>query len=355
MPPSDEDIIAAWTRHSGHTPQIARDLGMNLRVLYRRRRRIEERTGTILEAGGFSNRQQPLPIKVAYQPEIIINDFAGTIAVFGDCHYWPGIGATTAHRALIEVCRQTRPDIIIANGDIFDGARVSRHPRTGWEFQPTMVDELEEVKARLADLRMASPRSRLIRTIGNHDLRFDSYLSRSASEAEGLLGTRLSDHLPAWDETMMVRVNGHTVIKHRFRGGIHAAYTNTLHGGVNIITSHTHHLEVKPWGDYNGRRYGAQVGCIAEARGPQFTYAENNPSPQCSGFGFLTFTGAGLLLHPELAEVRDGVAWFRSKPVEAVMHKPASPARRDTPPRIKPARRKRPGRKIVLPPKAGRK
>lgn len=314
---TDDEVIAAWHRHHGYTTAIAADLNVTLRQLYNRRRTIERRTGKALDAGGYNrtNTEPGVPINVGYRPEITLDGFAGSVAVFGDCHYWPGMGATTAHRALLAVCREHRPDIIIANGDIFDGARVSRHPRTGWEFQPKMVDELEEVKARLADLRIASPRSRLLRTIGNHDMRFDSYLSRSASEAEGLLGTRLSDHLPAWEEAMMVRINGHTVIKHRFRGGIHAAYNNTLHGGVNIITSHTHHLEVKPWGDYNGRRYGAQVGCIADARGPQFTYAEGNPSPQCSGFGFLTFTSAGVLLHPELAEVRDGVAWFRSRPV----------------------------------------
>lgn len=319
---TDDDFIAAWHRHNGYTAAIAADLGLTVRGLYARRRDIEARTGKALLAGGYHSSQvkNAVPVSVGYRPEIVIEGFKGTIAVFGDCHYWPGMGATTAHRALIEVCRQHRPDIIIANGDIFDGARVSRHPRNGWEFQPKMVDELEEVKDRLAEVRAASPRSRLLRTLGNHDQRMDSYFSRSASEAEGLLGTRLSDHLPAWEEAMLIRINehtaGHTVIKHRFRGGTHAAYNNTLHGGVNMVTSHTHYLEVKPWGDYNGRRYGAQVGCIADARGPQFTYAEGNPSPQCSGFGFLTFTQAGVLLHPELAEVRDGVCWFRSKPVE---------------------------------------
>lgn len=364
---TDDDFIAAWYRHAGYTTEIAADLGITLRQLYNRRRAIERRTGKRLEAGGFNRVDVqpgggPMPPGFAYRPEIAIAGFTGTAVVFGDCHYWPGL-VTVAHRALIEVCRQLKPDLIIANGDIFDGARVSRHPRNGWEYRPTMVDELEEVKTRLAEVRMASPRSRLLRTIGNHDQRFDSYLSRSASEAEGLLGTRLSDHLPAWEEATLVRINGgtndHTVIKHRFRGGIHAAYNNTLHGGVNMITSHTHYNRVLPWGDYRGRRYGAEVGCIADIAGPQTVYAEGNPTAQCSGFGVLRFTDAGMMLHPELVEVRDGAAWFRGEVVattEVPMHKPVSPARRDAPARIKPARRKRPAtRKMILPPKAVRK
>jgi hypothetical protein len=329
---TDDDLIAAWHRHAGHTSEIAKDLGIGVRLLYRRRRVIEAKTGKKLEAGGYNVSNPPpgglLPPGFGYRPEIIINGFTGIAVVFGDCHYWPGIGPTVAHRALVRVCEEIKPNLIIANGDIFDGARVSRHARNGWEFQPKMVDELEEVKTRLGEVREVAFRARLVRTIGNHDQRFDSYLSRSASEAEGLLGTRLSDHLPAWEEAMMVRINGHTVVKHRFRGGMHAAFNNTLHGGVNMITSHTHFCEVKPWGDYNGRRYGAQVGCVADVRGPQFTYAESNPSAQCSGFGVLPFTSAGMLLHPELCEVRDGAAWFRGKPVATDAPEPKRKRRR---------------------------
>jgi hypothetical protein len=73
-------------------------------------------------------------------------------------------------------------------------------------------------------------------------------------------------------------------------------------------------LEVTPWGDYRGRRYGVQTGTLAAYDGPQFEYAENGPTPACSGFAVLTFKD-GLLMPPELCEVVDGRAIFRGQVV----------------------------------------
>jgi hypothetical protein len=43
----------------------------------------------------------------------------------------------------------------------------------------------------------------------------------------------------------------------------------------------------------------------------QFAYLEHNPVPWASGFAVLTFRN-GVLLPPELVEVIDGEAFFRS-------------------------------------------
>ena len=43
----------------------------------------------------------------------------------------------------------------LVNGDVFDGARLSRFPRNGWEYQPKVKDELEEAKERVAEIRHA--------------------------------------------------------------------------------------------------------------------------------------------------------------------------------------------------------
>ena len=201
------------------------------------------------------------------------------------------------------------------NGDVFDGARLSRFPRNGWENQPRVSDELEEAKERTDEVHHAYRGAKKIRTIGNHCIRFDRYLATNASELEKVAGARLKDHLPVWDECLSVFVNGNTMIKHRYHGGIHAAYNNTLRAGTNIVTGHTHHLEVKPWGDYNGRRYGVQTGSIANTDAPQFGYTEDNPTPWCSGFAVLTFDKSGRLLYPELAECIDGTCWFRGQAV----------------------------------------
>ncbi len=63
------------------------------------------------------------------------------------------------------------------------------------------------------------------------------------------------------------------IIKHRYKGGVHATHNNTVSSGVSICTGHLHSLKVTPYSDYNGVRYGVDTGTLAETDGPQFTYA----------------------------------------------------------------------------------
>jgi hypothetical protein len=111
-------------------------------------------------------------------------------------------------------------------------------------------------------------------------------------------------------------VNDTVMIKHRYHNGIHATYNNALKAGRSIVTGHLHRLCVTPWGDYNGRRWGVDTGCLADPHGPQFAYAEDNPSPHCSGFAVLTFDEDGEMLPPELCEVINGCAYFRGERID---------------------------------------
>lgn len=315
---TDAEFKSAWQQCGGRAKEAAEMLGISVRQAYLWRNKVEASTGTPMPSAGDNNRPGRGDAGANpndYLQRVTLDGFTGSIIVSSDHHYWPGQGPSLAHRALIEVTREIKPKVQILNGDVFDGARLSRFPRNGWEYQPRVRDELEEAKERVGEIRHAYRGARPIRTIGNHCIRFDRYLAMNASEMEQVAGARLKDHLNAWEECLSVFINGHTMVKHRYHGGIHAAYNNTLRAGTNIVTGHTHHLEVKPWGDYRGRRYGVQTGAIADVSGPQFGYTEDNPSAWCSGFAVLTFDAAGRLLYPELCEVIDGAAYFRGQRV----------------------------------------
>lgn len=322
MPPpklTDQQFREAWIACGGQAAVLAKQHGYTgVRGVYDRRNHLEQKYGWHLPSGGahsgFNRGDAGQPAN-DYLKRHTVDSFTGVCVVFSDAHYHPGIGATVAHRAMLEVIRDLKPKMIVANGDIFDGARLSRFPRNGWEEQPRVTDELAEVQERMAEIRHACRSANLIRTVGNHCIRYDRHLATHASDLEGVQGMRLADHLPAWKECMSVFVNGHTMIKHRFNGGIHAAYNNTLKAGTNIVTGHTHLLEVKPWGDYRGRRYGVQTGALADPDAPAFQYIEDAPTAWCSGFAVLTYDKHGNLLPPELCEVIDGVAVFRGKAV----------------------------------------
>jgi hypothetical protein len=235
----------------------------------------------------------------------------GIVLVGSDGHYWPG-KASTAHRAFVQFCKKLKPVAVIMNGDAFDGATVSRHAG-GWEENPTVKQELDIVKERLGEIEAATPRSRLIWPWGNHDARYELRLATVAREYANVAGMHLKDHFPKWEPCWGVWINGEVVVKHRYKGGTHAAYNNALSSGKTMITGHQHAANVTRVSDYNGYRWGVDAGCLADPGGPQFGYTEDNPRNHHSGFAVLTFRD-GELMWPEIVYViADGKVGFRGE------------------------------------------
>jgi len=240
--------------------------------------------------------------------------FSGSIVVSSDHHYWPGM-VPLAHLALLKVIRIVKPRIKVLNGDVFDGATISRHPPAGWAERPSPVEELEVCQERVGELEQALPKGcERLWCIGNHDERFEKNIAVKAPELAGLKGLRLADHFPGWDMYRRLRINwdspSPTVIFHNYANGVHAGYNNAMKSGVTTVTGHTHALECKPYHDLRGRRYGVQTGTVSDLDGPQFEYQGGRPSQACSGFAVLTYR-EGVLLQPELCQVVDGKAYFR--------------------------------------------
>jgi hypothetical protein len=314
---TDDELITAWQKYRSPS-KVAKIFNVSLRGLMERRRKIE------------ASRN----IKLSVDPKVEISpsrgrstlDIAGgVILVFSDAHYWPG-EPPVAHKALVSLARSLKPLAIVANGDILDGATISRHEPNGWESPPTLAQEIEVVQDRLEEIQKAAPKAcKLLRTIGNHDIRFERKLATQVPEYRHLSGTSLKDHLPAWGASWSIMVNGHTMIKHKYNNGLHAAYNNTLRAGTSIVTGHLHRLLVTRWADYNGTRYGVDTGMLADIDSEQFAYAEDNPRPWGSGFAVLTFDEDGMLLPPELCEVVSGVAYFRGRavPTDSLFQQPS--------------------------------
>jgi len=312
-----DDFVRVWKETGGRAYKVAEIINARPPTVYMLRNKAEKRFGIQLPSAGDSGftrgdaGQEPND----YLQRVPIDGFTGTCIVFSDAHFWPNRSKTLAHQALLEIIKETKPKLIVANGDVFDGARLSRFPRNGWEYQPKVKDELDVAREHMDEIRHAYRGAQLARTIGNHDIRFDRWLATNASELEQVSGARLADHLLAWKECLSVAVNGTTMIKHRIFGGVHSGYRNTLNAGWTTVTGHTHLLEAKPWVDYNGIRWGVSTGALADVDGPQFSYTEDSPKPWCSGFAVLTFDKDGRLMEPELCRVMYGAAYFRGEVV----------------------------------------
>jgi predicted phosphodiesterase len=323
---TDEEFVRLWNELGGATA-VAKFLNMTVRATQARRSRLEKK-GIHLEARNMQgksvqfNRQEVENKVRARLEETRVNARRGialddaTVFVFSDAHFYPQ-DYTTAFRALIYFIKELKPEVIVCNGDAFDGAMISRHARIGWDSKPTVIQELEAVKDHLTQIEDASRfKSNFIWTLGNHDARFETFLAAQAPQYEGVSGFTLKDHFPLWKSCWSYWINDDTVIKHRWKGGRYAGSNNTTFAGTNIVTGHTHQLKVEPFTDYNGTRYGVQTGCLAYPHGEQFIdYTEDNPKDWRSGFAILNFH-QGQLLMPELVQVfneQEGTVQFRGK------------------------------------------
>src|SRR3990167_8198528 len=228
--------------------KTARKLGMAERDVYGRRQRIEKRIGRQLTA---PNTERGTRRNVAHPQRIDVEIEDGVILVGSDCHYWPG-DPSTAHRAFVKFCKDLKPTVVVMNGDVMDCGSISRFPPIGWESQPTVAEEIGAAQRRLREITEATPQAEHAWTLGNHDGRFETRLATVAPEFAGVHGVHLKDHFPDWKACWSVWVNDGSVIKHRFKGGIHAAHNNTLWSGRTLVTGHLHSLKVTPHTDYNG-------------------------------------------------------------------------------------------------------
>ncbi len=299
----DEEFIEVWNHH-GSPAIVARVLGQHVRNVNERRNRLELKYKiTLATRDGTGRDRHHTPNQhAAAVASLKIQD--GQVLVFSDAHFWPGI-RTTAFKGVLRFLKELRPVAVVCNGDAFDGASISRFPRIGWDKTPTVIQELKACKAALGEVEEFAGRAKLIWPLGNHDARFETRLANQASEFEGVTGFHLKDHLPAWTPCWRLDINDDVIVKHRFKGGIHATRNNTLNAGKTIITGHLHQLKVTPLADYNGNRYGVDTGTLAEPTGPQFeNYLEAGAPDWRSGFVVLTFRG-GRLLMPQLVQKWD--------------------------------------------------
>ena len=314
---SDDEFIECWLRNKGYVSDIAKELNINHRACYNRRRNVENRRGIVLPSGSRrpdATKSKEYVEKYGARIKLTIKD--GMAVIFGDAHYWPG-DKPVAHAALIRFIKKYKPQHIICNGDMFDGARISRHAPTGWSQMPDVRDEIEYCQQMTSEIEeSAPPKAKLIWCMGNHDTRFSAKLASIAPEYVGVHGTDLTDHFPAWNFAWSAEINDDVVVKHRYHNGLHATWNNTLKSGRTMYTNHLHRLMVTPLTDYNGRRYGVDCGTISDF-GPaeqKFIYGEDNPFNWASGFATATFKN-GKLLPPELVIVQDKIAYFRGEPV----------------------------------------
>lgn len=317
---TDQEFIELWHKHRSATA-LSKILNVAQSNVHRRRRNMEHKYKIALPVEDPKGKKYS-HLQTAHQTSARYNMGIenGTVIVFSDAHFWPGI-RTTAYKGLLWAIEKLQPKAVVCGGDAFDGASISRFPRIGWDSKPTVLEELRACENSLGEIEEVTKKARhnakLVWTLGNHCARFENRLAQNAGEFEGVPGFTLKDHFPAWIPCWSTWVNDSVVIKHRYKGGVHATHNNTVNSGISIVTGHLHSLKVTPFSDYNGTRFGVDTGTLADPQGPQFIdYQEDNPVNHRSGFAVLTFH-EGRLLWPELVHKwEEGKIEFRGQIID---------------------------------------
>jgi hypothetical protein len=307
---TDEEFLRLWDELKSPV-KLARLTGISERRVHSRRRSLESKLNLNLLTG------KPIHIQKA-RHEAGLTD--GIAIIFSDAHFWPGI-RSTAFKGLLWAINELKPHVVIANGDIFDGSSISRHARINWSAVPNVKQELQACQEALKEIEDACEKARhhtqLIWPLGNHDSRFESRLSEAAPQFEGVGGTALKDHFPKWHPCWSCWLSDSVVVKHRYKGGVHATHNNTVNSGVTTITGHLHSLKVTPFSDYNGVRWGVDTGTLAEIDGPQFLdYLEDGPVNWRSGFAVITMKDSKPLWPELVSKHAEGIINFRGQLID---------------------------------------
>lgn len=316
---TDEEFIELW-KTAGSINNFCKISTIDRRNVLKRRRNLEMKYKIALPQNNNNQSFAHLQTAHHHQGRYDAGIENGHVIVFSDAHFWPGI-RSTAFKGLLWAIGALKPKAVINNGDAFDGASISRFPRIGWDSKPSVIQELHACEACLGEIEEAVEKNKkpckLIWPLGNHDARFENRLAQNASEFEGVAGFHLKDHFPAWIPCWSTWLTQDVVVKHRYKGGIHATHNNTVGSGKTIVTGHLHSLKVTPYSDYNGTRYGVDTGTLADTDGPQFVdYLEDSPTNWRSGFVVLTFKD-GQLLYPEIVQkFSEGQVQFRGQVID---------------------------------------
>lgn len=278
-------------------------------LLGRNESTLRELIGRKGKSGPSTGRPITAPTLVANaEGRIDLKISNGTVVVFSDAHFYPGVDTTT-YRALLAMIKQLGPRAVICNGDAFDGGSISRYPRIGWDKKPTVAQELEAVERALGAIEAAAKAagcSTLLWPLGNHDARYETFLAAHAPQYEGVSGFHLKDRFPLWRPCWTCWINEDTCITHFYHTGMHAVWNNLMKGQVNYVSSHRHTPEVRAYTNAAGKTiYGVDTGTLADALASHnVDYQQGRHGNHRSAFAVLTFKD-GAMLMPELVKKWD--------------------------------------------------
>lgn len=237
-----------------------------------------------------------------------------------------------------DIVRDLDPDLVVLNGDLLDVYALTSWPRS--PARRSFAEEVVRVREDIARLAELAPNARWIWIYGNHELRFERYLWRQASELWSLDDLALERLVRApQDWVVLKHVEGYRR-RHEWAapqvriGQLHILHGDTLKSSGNLINvartvylrllkpvvvGHWHRAQVYLQTDYAGQTSGAWAApCLT---GPRAHYAADRVMDQ--GLVVVHASPTGLFeVHvvPFLVHDKDLVAFLHGKLYRRRLH-----------------------------------
>ena len=185
--------------------------------------------------------------------------------VMGDFHH-PYLDKKAFHAALDVVCTFDDPHVVLL-GDFLDCTSFSKYPK-GLAERSSWKTEVREATKCLDDIGILTSNIHFLH--GNHEARFDTYITKQAPELEGgvppiseVLGFEdrgIIDHGQAWyiPTLDLTFTHGSLVRKH----SAYSAKAMQEKTGGSLMMGHTHRLGAFFYTDWNGTRRAYENGCL---------------------------------------------------------------------------------------------
>lgn len=307
---TDEEFVSAWRKH-GSPNAVATALGLAIRGIYSRRARLAKRGIFLPTVSESTKPHSEWTPRLEFVRRRSFDVDSGTVIMFSDPHWLPDHSAAPM-QALLTLCKELKPALVICGGDAVDGDTISRwDPTRGHHKRFSVREELDTVKQNFDALDAVLGKTPRAWTLGNHDVRLSRFIAVKAPELMDMPGTRLEEWAPKWPLSWTIAVNegqaGMMIIRHRNQPGM--LHLQAQKSGCHYAHGHLHRLNSNTQPTFNGPRYSTDAGSLADPNSEGFDYMEGNV-PHVCGFAVFTYQ-AGMLLKPEFCYLQRDEMWFR--------------------------------------------
>jgi UDP-2,3-diacylglucosamine pyrophosphatase LpxH len=204
--------------------------------------------------------------------------------VIPDCHI--PYQDQSAYELMLAVAKDLDPDELVILGDYADFFAINSHGKDADMVGVLLMDEVQEVIAKLEELVRLFPNAKKVFCEGNHEYRLTRYLSQKAPDLFGVVDVpsileldRLGFQYVPYGPNQKYNILGSKLIARHspLAGGKHVAMNTAEKAMCSVIFGHTHRIQEAQIVTISGENYrGISSGWLGDKNSKVMQYVKNH-------------------------------------------------------------------------------